>query len=172
MELNTVMETRYSVRKYMDKKVEKEKIDELLRVSRLAPSAANRQPVRVIVVQEESGLNKIAKATKSYQVPLAFIVCAEKDTAWVREYDGKNHMDIDASIMTDHMMLKATDLGLGSVWICRFDPEIIRREFEIPDHIEPVNILAVGYPDETSTPSQKHVSRRSLEEYVFYEKLE
>ncbi len=169
MELDQVIKERYSVRQYSPKKVEREKLDELLRISQMAPTAANRQPVRVIVVQEEQGLDKVAKAARVYRAPLVLIVCADRDAAWVREFDHKNHLDIDASILTDHMMLKATDLGLGSVWICRFDPEVIRAEFRLPASWEPVNLLALGYPAAESAPSKMHTDRRKLEEYVYYE---
>ncbi len=56
-------------------------------------------------------------------------------------------MDIDTSIVTDHMMLQATALGLGTLWVCYFDPDIIREEFSIPDHLEPIHILGIGHAD-------------------------
>ncbi len=169
MNFDQIISLRYSVRKYADRQVDDEAIKKLLLTAQFAPSAVNYQPVRIIVVQEEQGLKNLAKATKFYSAPLGIIVCADKDVAWTRECDGKNHCDIDASIITDHMMLKATELGLGSVWICRFDPIIVREEFNIPPNWEPVNILALGYPAEDSQPSSKHASRRALEEFVFWE---
>lgn len=77
--------------------------------------------------------------------------------------------DIDASIVTDHMMLQATALGLGSVWICYFKPDIVKKEFEIPDNLEPVNILAIGYADESSTPTK---NRKDMNEFAFFIKGE
>ena len=65
--------------------------------------------------------------------------------AWKRPFDNKQTTDIDAAILTDHMMLQATELGLGTVWVCFFKPDIIKQEFSLPDHLEPVNILAIGY---------------------------
>ena len=56
--------------------------------------------------------------------------------------------DIDATILTDHMMLEATELGLDSVWICYFEPDILKKEFALPDTLEQINILAIGYADE------------------------
>ena len=64
----------------------------------------------------------------------AVIVCADHGKAWVRPFDKKQTTDIDASILTDHMMLQATELGLGSVWICYFKPDVIRRESGRPDN--------------------------------------
>ena len=80
-----------------------------------------------------------------YNAPLAIIVCADHSNAWKRPFDNKQTTDIDAAILTDHMMLQATELGLGTVWVCFFKPDIIKQEFSLPDHLEPVNILAIGY---------------------------
>ena len=90
----------------------------------------------------------------------------------MRPFDGKKTTDIDASILTDHMMLEATELGLGSVWICYFKPDIIREEFKLPDTLEPVNILAIGYGDGSPADPERHgVQRISMDELVSYEKL-
>ena len=171
MELNQILEQRYSVRKYADRKVETEKLEQILAAAKYAPSAVNNQPVRLIVVTEQTGLDVLGKATRFYDAPLAIIVCADKDVAWTRASDGKNHADIDASIMTDYMMLKATELGLGSLWICWFDTDVVRKEFNIPDNWEPINILALGYTADDCTPSKRHGERREQREYVFYEKF-
>lgn len=144
---------RYSARRYSDKAVEREKLDTLLYAAQLAPTAANFQPVRLIVVREKSGLEKIGKAANIYGAPLAVIVCADREGAWQRPFDGMRTTDIDASIVTDHMMLCAADLGLDSVWICYFKPDILKAEFSLPQNLIPVNILAIGYSDEP--PSEK-----------------
>ena len=100
-------------------------------------------------------------------IVLALIVCADKSEAWVRPIDQKDSCDIDASIVTDHMMLRATELGLGSLWICMFDPEIVRKEFALPENIVPVNILVLGYADcEPASPDRHDTARKALEETV------
>lgn len=151
---------RSAVRKYTDKKVEKENLDLILEAAHVAPTAGNRQPVRLIVVEDKEGLDIIEKSTNAYQAPLAIIVCADHDKAWTRAFDGKKTTDIDASILTDHMMLQAQELGLGTVWICKFDPEIIREGFKLPDHLEAVNILAIGYPDGKPADPERHSKTR------------
>ena len=88
------------------------------------------QPVHLIAVQSEEGLAKISKAAGIYGAPLAIIVCADHNKAWVRPFDQKQTNDIDASILTDHMMLQATELGLGTVWVCYFKPDVLREEFK------------------------------------------
>lgn len=160
MEFIEIAKKRYSVRSYKDKKVEAEKLDQILEAAHVAPTAADRQPVRLIVVQDEEGLEKIGKGADIYGAPLAVIVCADHGRAWTRPYDGKKTTDIDAAILTDHMMLAATALGLGSVWICYFRPDVIRAEFGLPEGLEPINILAIGYPDGAAADPERHAQTR------------
>ena len=172
MDFIEIAKKRYSVRSYQDKKVEEEKLQKILEAAHVAPTAANLQPARLIAVQSREGLGKIGKGANLYGAPLAIIVCADHSKAWVRPYDKKQTGDIDASILTDHMMLQATELGLGSVWICYFKPDVIRKEFGLPDHLEPVNILAVGYSDEEAADPERHSHTRiPVDELVSYETI-
>lgn len=167
-----IAKKRYSVRSYTGKKVEQEKLDKILLAAHVAPTAANMQPVKLIVVQSDEGLKKIGKGANIYGAPLAIIVCCEHEKAWTRPFDRKQTVDIDASILTDHMMIEATELGLGSVWICYFKPDVIQKEFDLPDTLEPVNILAVGYSDESPADPERHATQRvPLSDLVYYEKL-
>ena len=172
MDFIEIAKKRYSVRGYQDKKVEEEKLEKILEAAHVAPTAANLQPIRLIVVQSREGLAKIGKGANLYGAPLAVIVCADHGKAWVRPFDKKQTADIDASILTDHMMLQATELGLGSVWICYFKPDVISRELGLPDNLEPVNILAVGYSDEEAADPERHAQTRiPVEELVSYEMI-
>ena len=172
MDFIEIAKKRYSVRGYQDKKVEEEKLEKILEAAHVAPTAANLQPIRLIVVQSREGLAKIGKGANLYGAPLAVIVCADHGKAWVRPFDKKQTADIDASILTDHMMLQATELGLGSVWICYFKPDVISREVGLPDDLEPVNILAVGYSDEEAADPERHSQTRiPVEELVSYETI-
>lgn len=103
---------------------------------------------------------------------MAIIICSDHSKAWKRPFDGKQTVDIDASIVTDHMMLEAAELGLGTVWICYFKPDVIRNEFHLPENLEPVNILAIGYSNERPADAERHSTQRiPLAELVSYEKL-
>lgn len=167
-----IAKKRYSVRNYLDKKVEPEKLDKILLAAHVAPTAANLQPVKLIVVQSDEGLDKIGKAANIYGAPLAIIVCCEHTKAWTRPFDKKQTVDIDASILTDHMMIEATELGLGSVWVCYFKSDVIKQEFDLPETLEPINILAVGYSDESPADPERHATQRiPLSDLVCYEKL-
>ena len=172
MEFLEIAKSRYSVRDYKSRKVEPEKLEKILLAAHVAPTAANLQPVRLIVVQEDEGLNKVGKAANLYGAPLAIIVCSEHTKAWTRPFDNKKTVDVDASILTDHMMMEATELGLGSVWICYFKPDVIKQEFRLPDTLEPINILAIGYADGIPADPERHATQRILlDELVHYEKL-
>lgn len=108
-----------------------------LRRGRIAPTAKNNQPHKFLVVQRTEGLEKLSKCTNVQGYPLAIIVCGVPSEAWVRPYDGKGMVDTDTAIVATHMLLEAADLGLGSCWMTRFDPSVVRELFRIPEGIEP-----------------------------------
>ena len=148
-----IAKKRYSVRNYSSKKVEKEKLDKILQAAHVAPTAAKLQPVHLIAVESKEGLEKISKGANIYNAPLAIIVCADHNKAWVRPFDQKQTGDIDAAILTDHMMLEATELDL-------------------PDNLEPINILVIGYGNEEVADTERHEHLRiPLTDLVSYEKL-
>ena len=172
MELLEIAKKRFSVREYTDQKVEPEKLNKILEAAHVAPTAANLQPVHLIVAQSDEALAKVGKAANIYNAPLAIIVCADHEKGWVRPFDQKQTGDIDASILTDHMMLQATELGLGTVWVCYFKPDVLREEFQLPDHLEPVNILVIGYSADKPADTERFDTQRiPVDRLVSYENL-
>lgn len=154
----TLAYNRHSVRSYEERKVEKEKVDSILEAGRLAPTGCNRQGEKIIVVSSDGAMEKLKKATNTYGAPMAIIVAMKKDGSWVRPYDGKSLIDIDASIITDHMMLEASELNLGSCWVCNFKSDILISELSIEADYVPVNILLIGYEkDGKNTKSRKEI---------------
>ncbi len=167
MDFLELAQKRYSARKYEPQKVEADKVHKILEAARVAPSGGNKQPVKLLVLQEAAELAKVAKAANAFQAPLVIIACGDHHTAGVIPFNQKSVVDIDTSIATDHMMMEATSLGLGSVWICGFDPAVIRREFNLPEHLEPINILAIGYAaGEPASPTRHDKTRKSFNELV------
>lgn len=159
--------TRHSVRGYQSRPVEPEKLEAVLEAGRLAPSAVNNQPTRVVVCKEPEVLARVAEATgrmardgSVFGAPVVLVVCARVDDAWVRPYDGKNHAEIDATIVCDQMMMQATDLGLGTCWVCHFDPEAMREALSLPDGVVPVHVLPLGYADEEPVDMERHLYGR------------
>ena len=163
MDFLKLAKKRYACRKYLSRQVEPEKLELILEAGRVAPTGANRQPQRLVVVQSKEGMERLARCTRDFGAPTAVIVCADTSEAWTRKYDGKNISDIDASIVTDHMMLAAASLGLDTLWICMFKPEAVREEFTLPANVEPVNILLIGWrrPGGRSQPP-RHAAQTAL----------
>lgn len=156
---------RSSVRSYENRPVEREKIELLLEAARLAPSAVNFQPWEFIVVTGE----KAKKAVRqSYdrpwiaEAPAYIVACGNHKTSWHRPADGKDHCDIDIAIAVDHITLCAASQGLGSCWVCNFDPAVLRAALQLPDETEPVAIIPVGYPAEKGAVRDK--KRKTIDE--------
>lgn len=167
--------TRHSVRSYKKTPVEPEKVQAILEAGRLAPSAVNNQPTRVAVCDTPEVLSRVAAATgrmerdgSVFGAPLVLVVCVRTEDAWVRGYDQKCHADIEATIVCDQMMMQATDLGLGTCWVCHFDPVAMREALSLPEGIEPVHVLPIGYADEEPVDMEKHLYGRriSLEQFT------
>ncbi|RKJ39928.1 nitroreductase [Acutalibacter sp. 1XD8-33] len=169
MNFYQLAESRFSVRKFSGRPVEREKLDLILRAGQVAPTACNLQPQRVLVIQSPEALEKYLKCTLShFHAPLALLVCYDRTQCWTRSYDGKTSGEVDAAIVSTHMMLEAASLGVGSTWVMHFIPEAVREEFQLPEAWEPVNLLAMGYPAEGAEPSPLHGQKKALEETVRY----
>lgn len=165
MDFLELTKKRYSVRSYTSQEVEKEKLDYILECARYAPSAVNKQPWQFIVIQSE--LQK--KSCKRFTLPNGLwkppyiIVCANDSVAWTRQYDNKNHADIDAAITTEHICLAAAEQGLGTCWVCNFDIDECKHSLGLSANIHPVAIIPIGYPaDSKHNPT----ARKSIDEIV------
>ena len=153
--------SRSSVRNYTAEKVDEASIARILEAGRIAPTAANIQPERFIVVDSEDGLARLALGCRPHGAPLAIIVCGDHGKVWTRPFDKKDMVEVDTSIVTTYLMLEAESLGLGSCWLTYFDPEVIRREFTIPEGIEAVNILVIGPPASAPRPVDRYDTERT-----------
>lgn len=158
---------RYSVRSFANIKVEDEKIEYILRAGQLAPTACNKQPIKIFMLKSDKALETLQKCKFShFGETLAFIICYDKSACWVREFDQKKSGEVDASIVATHMMLAAWNQGIGSTWIMHFIPDAVSCEFSLPENIIPVCILVMGYPSQNAAPSQSHNERKSIAEIV------
>ena len=161
--------SRYSVRKYQNRAVETEKLTAILEAGRVAPTAANKQPCVFLVLNDKETIEKLTHACNPHGAPLAIVVCADKNIAWVRPFDNASMIEVDSTIAADHIMMCAQNLGLSSCWITYFDPAIIRKDFNIPDNLVPVNILVIGYGDDNpQSPDRHERTRKSLNSIVKY----
>jgi len=164
MDFYEVIQGRRSVRKYKTDPVDDDKLQRILNAARLAPSAANRQPISFIVVRDDKIKRKLKDAYSQewfYTAPVIICACTLSDKAWKRN-DGKAYVDVDAAIAMDHLILAATAEGLGTCWIAAFKPGIVKEVLNIPDDLEPLILTPLGYPEIIPKPTY----RKPLNEIV------
>jgi nitroreductase len=167
MDFREVVNRRYSVREFDSAPPEKEKLDAILEAGRVAPTAGNRQPQRILVLRKPEELAKIDLCTPCrYGAPLVLIVCYDKTLCWVRPFDGEKSGQVDVSIVTTCMMLEAEYQNLGSVWVMHFDPAKTAEQFGLPENIVPVAMLVLGYASKNAKPSERHDQRSSREQML------
>ncbi len=163
---------RFSCRAYSDRPVERDTLLAILDVARLAPSACNRQPWLFLVADTDELRNAVISSyTRDWikTAPEFIIACGIHSEAWHRGCDGKDHTDVDLSIAIEHICLAATSMELATCWVCNFDPAVITEAFNLPEGVEPIAIIPIGYPaDGTEIPAKK---RKSLTEIVKWGKF-
>ncbi len=167
MEFQELLEQRFSVRSYKPDPVEDEKLTRVLEAARLAPSAANRQPYRFLVVHtagRRDEMQHIYNREWFLEAPIVIFACGLTDEAWYRD-DGKSYIDVDVAIAMDHLILGAANEGLGACWVGSYDEAAVRAILGIPDRVRIVAMTPLGYPAIEAEPKE----RKSLEELVCYE---
>ena len=168
MEFSELIAARYSVRAYKPDPVEPEKLERVLEAARVAPTAVNFQPFQLIVIHtegREDELNRIYRKDWFVQPPLVIAACGLPDQGWTRR-DGRSFLDIDVAIVMDHVILAATNEGLGTCWVGNFDADAAREVLGLPDDVEAIAFTPLGYPDDE--PRTK--KRRPLSDLVRYER--
>lgn len=169
MEFNEVIKKRFSVRKFIKKPVEKDIIDKILNAGHLAPTGCNFQPQRILVIESNEALTKLKDCTKChFDAPLAMLICYNEDETWKRPYDGAESAPVDAAIVATHMMLAATNEGVGSCFVMHFNPQKIREAFNIPCNVIPCALLVMGYPEPDCEPFELHYKKRDINEIIYY----
>ena len=169
MEYFDLIQKRYSVRAYKPDPVEDAKLAKILEAARQAPTGANRQPFQLIVAHvkgREAELRRVYHREWFTQAPLVICACGLPAQGWVRGTDGFNCTVVDVTIAMDHLILAATDLGLGTCWIAAFDVAAARRVFGLPPGVEPIALTPLGYPADQPGPKE----RKALKELVRYER--
>ncbi len=170
MEVSKSIKLRRSVREYIEKEVEEEKLNKILEAARLAPSASNRQEWRFIVVKDRELRRKLAEASKGQkfvgEAPVV-IACLAITDEYIMSC-GQMCYPIDVAIAIDHMTLQAVELGLGTCWIGAFFSDKVREILEIPEEIKIVELLTLGYPKNPLEIKEKN--RIDMETMVHWEK--
>ena len=162
-------ESRFSIRQFLNKPVEQEKIDALLRVAQVSPTAENKQPQKIYIITKEEDRKKLKTVSKyTFNAPMYFIVCCDKNKAWKQKNEDYISTEIDGSIVTTHIILEAFDLGLGSVVVRNFETENLKKLFNIPENMVPISLLPIGYPKEGVKPSKLHFTKNDIKDMVEY----
>ena len=161
MELMQAIRARRSIRNYLDRPVEEEKLLAVLEAGRLAPSARNMQDWRFIVVSDPATRQRLAEAARDQQfvaqAPLVIAACGTSDLVMTC---GQPAYAIDVAIALDHMTLAAASLGLGSCWIGAFYEDRVKQILAVPPEVRVVALLPLGYPADMPAPRPK----KSLED--------
>ena len=169
MDIIDAIKTRKSIRGFLDKPVEEVKLNTVLEAGRLAPSAANRQEWRFLVVRDPETRKRVAMAAGRQkfvgEAPIVIVACAETDNKVMR--CGQLSYPIDVAIALDHMTLAAVELGLGTCWIGNFDEQLVKKILGIPYEIRVVQLLPLGYPVD---PSAIEKTRLPVEKIVRYDR--
>lgn len=167
MNFHELIQSRQSARKYIDKPIEKEKIDKLIEAVHIAPSACNSQPWKLIIVDQPDLKNEVAKATFStaiafnkftVEAPVIAVLVIEK-AKLIAQIGGslknQEYPQYDIGIAAAHFCLQATELGLGTCMIGWFDEKKIKQLLKIPDNRKIGLVISVGYTPEDYKIRQK-----------------
>ena len=124
MEFNELIQERFSCRALSDAEIPHEAMDRIIEAARVAPTAVNKQPFKIWAVESPEARAKIAETTNyTFGAGVFLVVGGKHEEAWVRQYDGRNFADVDASIVATYIMLAIHNEGLRSTWVGHFDAE-------------------------------------------------
>jgi nitroreductase len=169
----SLAKSRFSVRKFKPDQVSESDLNYVLEAGRIAPSAVNYQPWLFLIIREKEALLKIHQTYHREwfkEAPVVIVILGDHKQGWKRA-DGKDHTDIDTAIAADHMTLAAADRGLGTCWVCNFDKKKTVELFQIPEHLEPIVFLPLGYPDVKPDPARHREKRKPLTEIIHFDNI-
>lgn len=172
MNFAELVNKRVSVRDYSSQPIEEYKVEQVLEMARLAPSAVNYQPWRFVVITSAKGREAVYSCYPREWIkpaPVFILVCGDHNESWIRKSDNKDHLDVDMGIVIEHLCLAATEQELGSCIICNFDTNLCRSLFNLPDHIEPAAIISIGYPTNPDIFTETQKKRKGISELVLRE---
>lgn len=164
-----IVASRWSCRAYSSEKVSDADLDYILEQVRLAPSACNRQPWRIMIIgsDDTDGCRAVADSYEREWIrtaPMYIVMLGVPSEGWVRPFDNHSHIDVDLAIATEHLCLAATSCGLGACWVCNFNPSVLRDGLHLSDDLVPVVIVPLGHPaDGVKAPEKK---RKDLSEIL------
>ncbi len=170
MEFSDVVKNRYSCKKYDPaRQVTPEQLTAILEAGRMAPTAKNLQEQHVYVLQGDADLALIDELTPCrYGAPTVLVVAFDTENVYTYPGDERDSGIEDAAIVATHMILAATNEGVDSCWLNRFDPAEAKAKLGLPNNEEILMLLDLGFAAEGTGPLANHASRKPLEETVTY----
>jgi len=173
MEVEEAIKTRRSIRKYLAKEVPDDLINELVDAARLAPSSHNAQPwkffiVKTAEIKEKLKANKVFKQPFIYEAPAIIVCCADPDLsvkpfdAVFSDQDMQGKAGRDLAFACQNLVLRATELGLGTCYIGMLDRTKIKKVLDIPQNYVLPFVIITGYPDENPKPTL----RKKIQEII------
>lgn len=161
---------RYSVRNFSNKPIEQEKLDIILHAAQIAPTATNAQPFKIYVVGSAEALAKMRTLTKChYNAPVILMITYNQEQEWQNPLEaGITAGRQDTSIVATHIMLAATEQGLGTCWVNFFAPSEVQMAFSLPENEIPALLMPIGYPAADALPSARHTQSKPLKDLVTY----
>ena len=165
-------ESRYTLRDMSDKEISGEDLEKILEAGRIAPTAKNSQSQRVLVVKGNESIAKMRECTPNhFNAPVVLVVSYDTEISSTcnNPIGGESYGEIDAAIVATHMVLQATELGIGSAIVATFDTKKLREIFHFPENIKPVLLVDLGYPGEKGKPGPFHTRRFKLKKTVVYD---
>ncbi len=163
MDFMSLAKDRWSCRKFDSKMVEDDKIAQVLRAAQIAPSACNKQPLKFLVLKGEA-VKKIEHCARLYGAPVVIAVLTNESEAWQRKYDAQNFAIVDGAIAMDHMMLMATSLGLGSLFVGAVKTDLLTEALKIKEPWKVQFLMPLGLKAQEAVPDPLHEKRKSLDE--------
>ena len=168
--LMDLIEKRKSIRSYKPQDVEEEKLNYILQAFRKAPSAKNLQPWKLIVVKDKKKISDLSIACNNQtfiaEAPILIVACAKEDEAYGVMGGYMNSYPVDVALALEHLILAATEKGLGTCWIGAFKEKLVKDLLDVPDNVRVVAITPVGYP----AVEGRIRGRKPISEIVCYDK--
>lgn len=156
--------SRRSIRKYKDTPVPREILETLLRAAMAAPSATNAQPWEFVVVTNPETLAKLRSGLPFAKMNAPAVICVLGSERMQKSKIGSRFWVQDCSAATENILLAATALGLGSVWVgvhpITLFTNHVKRTLNLPDGVTPLNLIFLGYPDEKKEPRTQYEEKR------------
>ncbi len=168
--LMQLIETRHSIRSYKDQEIEEDKLNYVLQAFRKAPSAKNLQPWKLVVIKNKKILTDIAIACNNQtfmeEAPVIIAACAKEEEAYGSMGGYMSSYPIDIAIALEHLILAATEKGLGTCWIGAFKEQLVKDILGVPENVRVVALTPLGYPAREASIR----GRKPLTEIISYDK--